>query len=124
MSLPVDAEAIRYDKILPMVFISAPYSLPDPATNIKRVSRVASRLATSGRLFPVAPVLLCHAWEQTVGQSYEFWIEYTKRFVENTDSLLRLSGESDGADGEVELANSLGIPIFYDVDSILEWSAQ
>lgn len=42
-------------------------------------------------------------------------------FVAVCDALLRLPGESPGADEEVALAESLGIPVFYSLAALVEW---
>lgn len=44
---------------------------------------------------------------------YQDWIKIDLEWVKKCDCLLRLEGESKGADGEVELAKSLNKPIFY-----------
>ena len=41
-------------------------------------------------------------------------------WVERSDYLLRLKGESAGADKEVALAKELGIPVYYSIKSLLE----
>ena len=51
---------------------------------------------------------------------YEDWIRLDKEWVLRCDYLLRLPGESNGADGEVQLAVKNNIPVFY---SIMELTA-
>ena len=44
---------------------------------------------------------------------YEDWIKVDKEWVLVCDCVLRLSGESPGADGEVKLAEKNKKPVFY-----------
>jgi hypothetical protein len=56
---------------------------------------------------------------------YEFWLELDNQFLPCCAALLRLPGESSGADKEVQLAQSLGIPVFTEIESLIEnFSAQ
>lgn len=109
--LPPDAEAIRFGKKLPKVYISGPYTKPDPESNLVTTALVCSNLAEEGVCLPWPALLFCEAWEARVNQTYEFWIEYTKHMLVGCDLLFRIPGESDGADGEVDLARELGIPV-------------
>ena len=38
--------------------------------------------------------------------------------IERCDAILRLPGESKGADNDVRLAHERGIPVYYDIDEI------
>lgn len=53
---------------------------------------------------------------------YEYWMSYDASIIEHCDGLFRMKGESLGADREVRQAESLGIPIFDDVDFVKEWA--
>jgi len=48
------------------------------------------------------------------------WMEVDLPWVEVSDAVLRLSGESDGAEIETVRARSLGIPIFRGVAEIVD----
>ena len=50
---------------------------------------------------------------------YADWMELAPEFVKRCDILLRLPGESNGADMEVVLAESLDIPVYYSVRDLL-----
>jgi hypothetical protein len=54
--------------------------------------------------------------------TFEDWMGLDLAWVEAADALIRLPGESVGADQEVALARKLGIPVFrnvYDLISVL-----
>lgn len=50
---------------------------------------------------------------------YEKWLGMDFEWVQVCDVLLRLPGESKGADQEVEYAKSRGIPVVYSVEELL-----
>lgn len=55
------------------------------------------------------------------GHDYDFWLyTVTLPWVSSCDYLLRLPGESLGADKEVEVAKILNIPVVYHFDKLLE----
>jgi hypothetical protein len=45
-------------------------------------------------------------------------MELDNEWVLRCDALLRLPGESQGADAEVELAKKHGIPVFYSIEEL------
>ena len=53
----------------------------------------------------------------------EPWLTMDLELVARSDALLRLPGESTGADGEVCHAVRLGIPCFETVEEVVEWAA-
>lgn len=55
---------------------------------------------------------------------YVDWIEYDLHWLRTCDALLRLPGESAGADGEVAEAKRLGIPVFFSIPSLTTWANQ
>lgn len=54
---------------------------------------------------------------------HEVWMEIDTPWVLASDCLLRLPGESRGADHEVQVAKEAGIPVFDTLDDLREWSA-
>ena len=47
--------------------------------------------------------------------THQTWLPYDFAWLAKCDALLRLPGESVGADREIEEARRLGIPIFYGI---------
>lgn len=99
-----------------IVYIAAPYTQGDVALNVHTVLMVANQLVELGHT-PYIPHLT-HFWHLVSPKPKEFWLEYDKKFLCLCDCLLRLPGESQGADEEVEEANSLGMKVYYDVRGI------
>lgn len=48
----------------------------------------------------------------------EIFYPTAHRLIENCDAVLRLEGESKGADNDVRLANERGIPVYYDIADV------
>lgn len=96
------------------IFIAAPYTLGDVALNVKDAMDVANKLIDKG-FFPYCPHL-SHFLHMTKPQSYQTWIDYTLAWMEKCDAIIRLEGESKGADGEEARAREIGLPIYRSVD--------
>jgi hypothetical protein len=50
------------------------------------------------------------------------WLDIDLAWVSVADAVLRLPGESKGADTEVAHARSLGIPVFQSVEEVIAWA--
>lgn len=62
---------------------------------------------------------LCAFWSMITGEAdYEKWMNYDMEWLKVSDVLVRMPGESSGADREVARAKELHIPIItmYDLD--------
>lgn len=94
--------------------------------NIKKAElaavEVISKLGLKG-WFPITPHLnTAHfeIYEPALPIDYHYWIDGTAELLKKCDAILMLPGweESSGARGEKEIAEKLGIPVFYNVDEI------
>lgn len=103
------------------VYIASAYTVGDIAVNVKRQMDVADALMTAG-FAPFTP-LYSHFQHMAHPRPYQDWIKLDKEWVKVCDAVLRLESESKGADGEVELAKSLGKPIFYGSSGDDPWDA-
>jgi hypothetical protein len=103
----------------PLVYIAAPYTHPDPAENTHKAIRMADELVRHD-FVPFIPHLNL-LWHLVSPRPPDFWYEYDLRILERCDAILRVPGESIGADREVQVARESGIPIFYSVKEILIW---
>ena len=99
------------------VYIASPYTLGDAAQNVRRQIDVANDLMNRGHV-PFTP-LLSHFHHLVHWRPHEDWIKYDLAWIESCDILVRLPGESKGADMEVEHATKMGIPTLW-VDS--DWA--
>jgi len=103
------------------VYIASPYTLGDVAVNVKMQLDKVNELMDLGYA-PFAP-LYSHFQHMAHPRPYEDWIKIDLEWVRVCDCVLRIGGESKGADGEVDLAINLGKPIYYNVDDLLKDNA-
>lgn len=101
------------------IYIASPYTLGDVAVNVKRQMDVANILIEEG-FAPFVP-LYSHFQHMAHPRPYEDWIKLDLEWVESCDCLLRLDGESTGADGEVLYAKELGIKVFYSLTELIQY---
>ena len=100
------------------VYIASPYSDGNRLINVMTSLQYAEDLVEWG-LIPFTP-LLYHYWDELHEHDWEFWLNQCLYWVGKCDAVLRLPGESKGADIEVEYAQHRGIPVFYDVGDLLD----
>lgn len=100
------------------IFIAGPYTQGDPVENTRRAVFVGRTLIEAGHA-PYVPHLT-HLWHLIDQQPYEVWIALHLAFLPTCEAVLRLPGESPGADGEVARARELGLPVYYSVESLLD----
>lgn len=101
-----------------VIFVSSPYTLGDVSENVQRQVEMAHRLMDYG-FAPIAP-LLSHYLELWRSRPWEEWMEVDLELVSRCDALLRLEGESRGADMEVAEARRLGIPVYFDFEALTQ----
>lgn len=74
-----------------------------------------------GRVTPICP-----HWSLTQDLiapiPHQSWIDYDLELVARCDAVLRIDGDSVGADIEVEYAKSHGIPVLYRLVDLYEWA--
>ena len=105
---------LREGKLI--IYVSAPYSKGDTVENVRNACLAGNAILAKGHI-PFVPHLT-HLWHFITPKSYEQWLEIDLALIPRMDALLRLPGESTGADREVELAKSLGIPVYYSLEEI------
>jgi len=101
------------------VYIASPYTKGDVAQNVRNSLEVADKLREAGFL-PFAP-LLSHFWHVIFPHEYDYWMAMDLEWVVRCDALLRLPGDSAGADKEVAHALENGIPVFFNMADLVQW---
>jgi len=101
------------------VFISSPYTLGDKLENVENSLKVADELMDKG-ITPFAP-LLNHYQDLILPRPEKDWMDWDIEWMLTCDAVLRLPGESKGADNEVRIAKAHKIPIFYDIDKLIKY---
>ena len=91
------------------VYVAGPYTKPNPAHNVWRAVQAADALLALD-FVPYVPHI-SQLWDTISPKDYETWMKLDFAFIERCDAVLRLSGESPGADREVIRAKELGIPV-------------
>jgi hypothetical protein len=98
------------------IYVAGPYTKGDVAVNVRTALAVANELADLG-FAPYVPHLT-HFWHLIFPRPYDYWLELDNEFLPYCDALLRIPGESSGADKEVQLARSLNKPVLNSVNEI------
>jgi hypothetical protein len=98
------------------VYIASPYSIGDQADNVRKQMDSFDQLVKAG-FAPYAP-LLSHFQQIVHPLPYSTWIALDFEWVRACDCLLRLEGESRGADMEVTIARNAGKRVFYDINDL------
>jgi len=100
------------------IYVASPYTIGDVAQNVRRVLLVADQLMNKGHS-PYVPHL-SHFQHLVCPRPYQDWLDLDFEWLKVCDCVLRLEGESKGADQEVELAKSLGIKVIYNIEDICD----
>lgn len=103
----------------PMVYVAGPYTKGDVAVNVRNAIFAGDALLKAGAV-PFIPHLT-HFWHLQCPGEYVQWIDYDLAFLPLCDAVLRLPGESHGADGETDAASRIGIPVLDGMPSALQW---
>ena len=98
------------------IYIASPYTKGDQAENVRRQLEVADKLMSMGHT-PFLP-LLSHFQHLCFPRPYEDWMRVDLEWLYCCDALLRLDGESEGADREVEEAEAASMDIYYSLEQI------
>lgn len=99
-----------------MVYVAGPYTKPDPCANTHRAVHVGQDLWDEGYC-PVIPHLTL-LWNSIIPNPYQMWMDLDLLWLERCDVVLRLLGESSGADKEEEHARKVGIPVVYSIEEL------
>lgn len=118
------------------VYIAGPISKGDLAHNINQASEAFARLAAAGHS-PFCPhwsAFSGFAFRGANGDVYGIataggcglphaeWLRVDLSWVAVCDAVLRLPGESVGADQETAFADMSGIPVFTSESELLMWA--
>lgn len=103
-------------KVKPLIYVSGPITL-NPFGCVRESMPVFEWLLDHDYT-PFMPQWSVIA-EIVKSLPYEKWMEYDLRVIRYCDALVRLLGESPGADRECAFAEEIGIPVFqWDADGM------
>ena len=101
------------------VYVAGPYTRPDPCANTHQAILTADLLWDLG-FVPFVPHLT-HFWHTMSPKPYQAWLDYDNNWLLCCDAVLRIPGESSGADKETALAVASGIPVFHSIADLIVW---
>lgn len=98
------------------VYVAGPYSGDEEANTDQAIA--AGEMILAGGYYPYVPHL-SHFWHERHPHTYTEWLEFDMAWLARCDALVRLPGESPGAEREVAFARSAAIPVFHGVEQFL-----
>ena len=99
-----------------IIYISGPYSKGDVSENIRRACFAGDEILKKGHT-PFVPHLT-HLWHLISPKAWDEWMAIDMPLIGMCDALIRLPGESKGADLEVAEANRLCMIIYYSLQEV------
>ena len=113
-----------------MILIAGPYRSDtgdDPArmaANLKRLEEASLPIFEKGHVPMIGEWVALPIWHMAGGKSvgdnlYDRVLHPTAgRLLQHCDAVLRLPGESKGAENDVRIARERGIPVYFDIAEI------
>lgn len=92
------------------IYIAGPYTRGDTAQNVRNAIVAGNNVAALGHT-PYIPHLT-HFWHMLIPRPIEFWYRFDIEWLKVCDAVLRLPGESKGADEEVRIAKDMDKPVY------------
>jgi hypothetical protein len=103
----------------PLVYIAGPYS-GDVVANVRRAVKIGLELWRTGHVAVLIPHLTLLA-DLVAPMEHDDWYRYDFDQIVHCDAVLRISGDSHGADEEVLFACALQLPVFHSGDDLIKW---
>ena len=101
------------------IYLAHPISKGNQFQNIRGAVVTADRLMRAGYVVFNPGLSALH--DMIIkGTPYELYMAQDFAWIEKCDCLIRLPGESQGADREVAYAKDIGIPVFFGVEAFLD----
>lgn len=100
------------------VYVAGPLTKGDQFANVAAAIAAGERVMERGHV-PFVPHLAA-LWHMQHHHAWEHWIRWCLSWVECCDALVRLPGESRGADREVAHAELMGVRVVRSVEALDE----
>ena len=118
-----------------LILIAGPYKSgtngdPDAmAANLRKLEAAAWPIFEAGHVpmigeWVALPVLHSAGATATDSRADDVLYPTAQRLLQHCDAVLRLPGESTGADQDVATAQRLGLPVYFDITQIPQVNAQ
>lgn len=92
------------------LYLAGPYTKPDPIINTNAALRLATKLFERKLFVPHVPHLTL-LWHMVTPRPIEFWYALDRQHITRCDAIMRLPGESTGADNEMMWAEGLNLEV-------------
>lgn len=102
--------------MIPKIYVAGPYSKGNTAQHVRNAFEAADKLADRG-FAPYIPHTN-HFWQMIFPRDKQYWLELDFEYLAICDAVLRLPGESDGADQEEAFAAKKNIPVFFNIEDV------
>lgn len=101
-----------------LTYIAGPFSQGNTDANVRRAINAAAELDLHG-IFSIVPHR--NRLDELLGHErpYARWLAEDLDILVRCDAVLRIEGESPGADCECDTAEAAGIPVFTDVGALV-----
>lgn len=103
----------------PRIYIAGPYTKGDVAENVRRAIFAGEKARALG--FTVFVPHLYHFWHFLSPHEYQYWMDLDLEWLRTCHVLLRLEGESSGAEIEIGECVKYGIDVVYSEAEAKEW---
>ncbi len=100
------------------IYLAGPYTNGDVAVNVQIAMRTGLLLIKEGHA-PFIPHLY-HFLHMHEPQPYEAWMAMDLAWLKRCDVFFRMPGQSPGADLEEQWARALGLPVYHELEVLLE----
>lgn len=100
------------------IYIAGPYTAGDVALNVRQAVLAGLEIHQAGHV-PFIPHLF-HFAHFLCPQDYAVWCALDLQWLKACHCVVRLPGDSPGADREIEFAMTLGLPIYYSLAACLQ----
>jgi nucleoside 2-deoxyribosyltransferase len=101
------------------IYVAGPYTIGQTDINIRNAILAAEKIIQMGAC-PYVPHQTL-VWGMISPHPHDWWLTYDFNWIDKCDAVLRLSGESKGADSETGYAQLHEIPVFYNMEDLQEW---
>lgn len=114
---PSATEALEGSRRKLRIYVAGPYTNGDVAQNVRSAIFEADYITSHLGHVAYCPHLT-HFWHMLLPHEHEFWMQLDLAWLDVCDAILRLPGESAGADREVAYAQTRGSIVYHSVFDI------
>jgi nucleoside 2-deoxyribosyltransferase len=94
----------------PLVYVAGPIT-GNPWGCVRQAIKAFDMVRDAGCVPFIPQLSVLH--EMVAPKLHSEWLDYDLDVIARCDALVRLAGDSSGADAEVRFAHELGIPVFF-----------